>query len=132
LRWLGEPLAAERHATMALARLVPGSTPWYHAAGELMTASGRLGNLQQVRETAHAAADTPAFPGAAGDRVICLCRAAEQLMAAGEQAAADQILAAASAVPAAELDRLAQARMLRVLSRRDLFAGDVAGYVERQ
>jgi tetratricopeptide (TPR) repeat protein len=132
LRWLGEPLAAERHANMAMARLVPGTLPWFHAAGELLTASGRLGNLPLVKETAQAAAETQPFPGAAGERVICLCRAAEQLMAAGEQAAADQILTAASAVPAAELDRLAQARMLRVLSRRDLFAGDVAGYVERQ
>jgi hypothetical protein len=127
LRWRGELLAAERHAALAVSRLIPGSVAWYQALGERADAAGLLGDPDGVDACARAAAAAPPLPGASAAVLVCLCRAAEKLFALGRPTSADRLAELALGLTAAgRADALAAARLARVAAGRAAQAGDPA------
>ncbi|WP_437651291.1 protein kinase domain-containing protein [Sorangium sp. So ce362] len=156
-RWRGEFEQAQRCAAQAARRLPRGTPPWFRAADELMSASGRRGDYMLTTAWAKevaACGDAGATAGGPGDagaprsepsgaraaadirsaRVIALCSAARQLFPAGRYAEADALIARVRAL-AGDLASLApraaaEVHRLRGARARHLGdpAGDMAGY----
>ncbi len=127
LRWRGDLIAAERHASLAAERLIPGGASWFHALGERLEAAGALGMTATVEEWTRVVAEADALPPARAAQVMTLGRAAAQLYAAGRREAADAVLALAETrAEGLAGDALVEARLARVRASRALASGDFA------
>jgi tetratricopeptide (TPR) repeat protein len=98
-RWVGEFAEAERCGSSALESLPRGSALWFHAAGELVSAIGILGNHEELVALSESLRDaTRDHPGAPG--AIACARAVVQLLHAGKYKAAIALLDDLEAVAA--------------------------------
>jgi hypothetical protein len=121
LRWRGELRAAERHAGLAVERLIPGGVGWYQALGERAEDAGLLGAPDAAAAFGELAAAQRPLPPAEAARAVCLCRAAGQLYAHGRLDRGDALLAAAAAPPG---DPVVDAQRARVRALRAAAVGD--------
>ncbi|MCC6552549.1 MAG: hypothetical protein IT372_05930, partial [Polyangiaceae bacterium] len=128
--WQGEHAEAERRGLDAMARLPRGGALWCVAAGEVATASGKLGHVDRLLALAEAFL-SPSAPEPHGAQAIAFCRLIVQLNYAGRYEAAGALLArvdqaAQRSVPSdpAVLARIHQARSVSAL-----YADDPVGHL---
>jgi tetratricopeptide (TPR) repeat protein len=126
--WRGEYALAEAAATSAAQIFESGTTPWYEATDELVTALGQQGKYAEVGRWANVAAATRAAADAAPAQRGCLIRAAGYLLSGGRYEAADAILArvAAETNDFVALEPAAAAKVHAVRALRVLHTGDQA------
>jgi tetratricopeptide (TPR) repeat protein len=124
-KWRGEQSDALRCALEAMKLLPRGGALWYAAAGEVINASGRLGDRATLTDVIAEARD-PALPAAFGPRVIALARAVVQLSNAGRYDEAEQIVRGFDATepqvrgdPSA-MARIHQARFVLAVARGEV------------
>jgi tetratricopeptide (TPR) repeat protein len=124
--WRAKHAEAETCALAAMRWLVPGSRPWFTAAGEVAMASGRLGDFETLVELTEALVDVPSDAAAEAEYVFALARAAIQLLLGGRQELAEVLLGRmenqAAAFGESELTVMAQMDMACAL--RAHFSGD--------
>lgn len=92
--WAGGDTAGGKSAAQqALEVARPGSLLWLNAAGTLITSAGQRGDNDAVATLVNAVLAQPCEPGALGGFVVSLCRAATQLVTAGQRELAEAIRA---------------------------------------
>jgi tetratricopeptide (TPR) repeat protein len=114
---------AAESALAALEELPSSSPRWYSAAGEAALASGRCGNTQQVIDIADRIMSVETSGGGGAIHLIGLVRAALPLSAAGEHAAAWQILDKIVEVTSASRDPDAEGPMHSARALRCIITG---------
>ena len=122
---LGENAAAQACAEAAMASLVEGADGWHHAAAELATAAGRVGDAERLGPLV---ATIRAHVGASVNaRLVSLSRAAFSLFAIGRHREAEEVLDAVESLGAAlvDVDPIAAARVHSARTTRALWRGDV-------
>jgi len=114
---------AAESALSALEELPSSSPRWYSAAGEAALASGRCGNTQQVIDIANRIMAVETSGGGGAIHLIGLVRAALPLSAAGEHAAAWQLLDKIVEVTSASRDPDAEGPMHSARALRCIITG---------
>ncbi len=124
--WRGEYAIAEASATAAVEIFERGSTPWFEALGELVTALGQQGKYTDVSRWANVSSATSAAADAGGAQLGCLIRAAAYLLPGGRYEATDAILARVSAETKefTTLEPAVAAKVHYVRGTRNLHLGD--------
>jgi serine/threonine protein kinase/tetratricopeptide (TPR) repeat protein len=128
-KWCGEFVEAERCALEAMSLLLHGSAAWFAAAGEAGEASGRLGGLEQLANTATAVMDAPDLEGELAPRVTATATCAFQLFNHGKIQLAISLLDTIERVAAEVRDPRILARIYQTRSSRSMFTGDSGAYV---
>jgi len=100
LKWRGANADAREAARKAMAAAVRASEPWCAAAGEVVAASGKLGDRGTLLEIAEALLGLPAASGGSS-RVVAIARAATQLALMGQADIVEKLLAKLAAGGAA-------------------------------
>jgi tRNA A-37 threonylcarbamoyl transferase component Bud32/tetratricopeptide (TPR) repeat protein len=92
LKWRGANAESREAARRAMAVVAQGSDEWCAAAGEVVAASGKLGDKDTLVEIAEALLALPAA-GARATSVVATARAATQLALMGQAAVVEKLLA---------------------------------------
>ncbi|HLL83532.1 MAG TPA: AAA family ATPase, partial [Longimicrobium sp.] len=128
-RCRGETDLAGKRATEALGLLPQGSTAWFQALEEAISAIGDLGGYQRVSAWTRQALTARPGKNAASAQVLCLCAGVRYLSQTGSRAFAEDVLHRIE--PLLEdgdaLDPLAVAQLRRVLAGRARHEGDLSG-----
>jgi tetratricopeptide (TPR) repeat protein/tRNA A-37 threonylcarbamoyl transferase component Bud32 len=127
LRWSGRTAEAVEAAEEALCWLPRAGVAWFRAMGELLTASGRRGDLDRVGDLLLAVASEAAAPGAAGAQVIAMCPPTSMLVQAGRYEVAGRVAARIADLAArnAPLEDAALARIAQLRATQSLRDGDL-------
>lgn len=109
----GDATAGKRAAAQAMDSARPGSATWMGAAGILITSAGQRGDNADVARLAEVVRAQPADDDALAQWAIGLCRAATQLISAGERALSLTLLGAVEACATGDPIALAWTKRLR-------------------
>ena len=130
LDWRGDHAEAEQRGLDAMQRLPRGGALWCVAAGEVATASGKLGHVDRLLSLAEAFL-APATPEPHGAQAIAFCRLIIQLLYAGRYEPAGVLLARVdeAAKRKAPRDSAVLARIQQAHGVAALYADDPVAYL---
>jgi tetratricopeptide (TPR) repeat protein len=127
--WRTEYDAALRAGEEAMKKLVPGSAPWFRAAGDVIEAASRLGDIARARAFAREASNVGPAAGAEGEQLVTLCGAAMKLTFAGRLHYANELFQQIDqlARDPRRLPRAVAARVHELAALRAYYSGDPSG-----
>lgn len=130
--WMGKAAEAIEHLERAAALLPQGSVLWYRASVEMIASIARLGQADRLDPWIDKVSTAVPLVGATNAQLVCLARAAENLVVVGQYKLADALSKQIGELlaQAKELEPLALARVHRFRARRALHLGDPGAYVD--
>ncbi len=129
--WRGENVEAQKAARAATELLAPRSAAWYASLGDLATASGRIGDSDQVSKCVEALLAGDPAPAEQAAHVVAATRAAARLLITGHIDDAEKLLAEIErrGRPIADDNPGVLGAMRGIFAIRALWFGDPSAYL---